>query len=750
MPTNVVKTKRDEHLWSKAKAIAKKQYSKISTGSDKFYKIVMGIYNNMKGGSIIKSINSEDTMNNILKDYPLLAEAHIENKDDSLNNEHLEDFPLLQKARIKTHTRRTKGGKIVQVREHQDTRKESSKIHPDIIKNRKKVTQLEAKMHNVKKLLMDKHNFDEDFAVASVKKYKGVIGISKVSHTEIAEKVAKLAHRTDTPAFQKDKERFSQKPFGKMKDPEGSYRFEDEVLAELKKPKNKVKGHNPPTLVYHHRDALISIHNEGKFTSKQAAGWISRRMANKSLDKFPLLQKAHVKTHPRKMKSGKVTQVREHETSVQKKRAEAEIKRKGGVEQHKYKLGDTYKNTNGNMDLEGMFKYAINKVPTKLTTQTPMHPLAQLFESLQDANYHRLAAPLFDALKLEGNGLRKEAEPFLVEFVARAKAEAGGKKYTGKLAMDTAPKKAKDFFHARNKAIDKKMEEVQARYKKNKEVGKMGAEQAKKFTKVAQQQSRAREVAKIIHTQIGHQALFMMGAKNLSAGTTEDGKPYLGFRIGRNSKSINYIKVILDEGQDLYNIEFGRIRKGVYKVVTEDKGMYFDQLHESFERNTGLYVRLGIGKLGQKKIKKSIKRKLQIGDTKMKSTKESTQKPILDSVKFPLLGKAHAKLKKSISFKIGGQKLKTAIDGKIATCRGELIVLEKEYPPVPINSEDVSAKVSTVGEEAPVTKVEVKVADHWKVRSKKREIKELETYARNVNVKITYSLDKYELVQFGL
>jgi len=51
MPSNVVKTKRDEKLWRRAKAATRKQYPYISEDSDRFYKITMTIYQNMKKGS---------------------------------------------------------------------------------------------------------------------------------------------------------------------------------------------------------------------------------------------------------------------------------------------------------------------------------------------------------------------------------------------------------------------------------------------------------------------------------------------------------------------------------------------------------------------------------------------------------------------------------------------------------------------------------------------------------------------------
>jgi len=93
-------------------------------------------------------------------------------------------------------------------------------------------------------------------------------------------------------------------------------------------------------------------------------------------------------------------------------------------------------------------------------------------------------------------------------------------------------------------------------------------------------------VANTIREQIGGGALFMIGAKNLL-----DHGDALSFRIGRNSKSVNYIKVTLTPA-DLYDIEFGWITKNDYKVRATDEGMYFDMLRDSIERNTGLYTSL--------------------------------------------------------------------------------------------------------------------------------------------------------------
>jgi hypothetical protein len=94
------------------------------------------------------------------------------------------------------------------------------------------------------------------------------------------------------------------------------------------------------------------------------------------------------------------------------------------------------------------------------------------------------------------------------------------------------------------------------------------------------------KIAQTISKQIGGSALYMIGAKNLLAH--DDG---LSFRVGRNSKSVNYIKITLTAA-DLYDIEFGYIRGTSYKVRSNESGLYFDMLRDSIERNTGLYTSL--------------------------------------------------------------------------------------------------------------------------------------------------------------
>lgn len=94
------------------------------------------------------------------------------------------------------------------------------------------------------------------------------------------------------------------------------------------------------------------------------------------------------------------------------------------------------------------------------------------------------------------------------------------------------------------------------------------------------------EIAKTISHQIGHKALYMIGAKNLVAE-----KNGLSFKIGRNSKCVNYIQITLN-ALDLYKMTFCYISAKGYKVVSEVENIYFDQLNNMIERYTGLYTHL--------------------------------------------------------------------------------------------------------------------------------------------------------------
>lgn len=90
-----------------------------------------------------------------------------------------------------------------------------------------------------------------------------------------------------------------------------------------------------------------------------------------------------------------------------------------------------------------------------------------------------------------------------------------------------------------------------------------------------------------ITDQIGNQALRMMGAFNI----IQVDENTLSFRIGKNAKAVNYVKVHLNS-RDLYDVEYGRIHGTKYTIKSESNGIYADMLHASIESNTGMYTSL--------------------------------------------------------------------------------------------------------------------------------------------------------------
>jgi hypothetical protein len=92
-------------------------------------------------------------------------------------------------------------------------------------------------------------------------------------------------------------------------------------------------------------------------------------------------------------------------------------------------------------------------------------------------------------------------------------------------------------------------------------------------------------IAKIIHQQIkglDPMAMFAWGAKELVA--MRDG---LKFKTSGMVKWKGYVYVQYDEGQDLYNVIFAKIRK--YEWIEQERveGVYFDQLVEIIDQRVG-------------------------------------------------------------------------------------------------------------------------------------------------------------------
>ena len=114
------------------------------------------------------------------------------------------------------------------------------------------------------------------------------------------------------------------------------------------------------------------------------------------------------------------------------------------------------------------------------------------------------------------------------------------------------------------------------------------------------------QVAQTIVKQMGGQRRLnlMVGAHNWQMGGDEHDRHFVSFHF-KGSRSHNYCKVTLDYNSDLYIVSIGQIRNKTEEIVPGVKikmptykekynceGVFFDQLIEIFERETGLYLSL--------------------------------------------------------------------------------------------------------------------------------------------------------------
>lgn len=97
-----------------------------------------------------------------------------------------------------------------------------------------------------------------------------------------------------------------------------------------------------------------------------------------------------------------------------------------------------------------------------------------------------------------------------------------------------------------------------------------------------------RENAALIIKQLGgNKFIAMTGAKNFGFD-----KNSLTFKIGRNSGKCNHVRITINFGQDLYEMEFLSVRNYKVKVVKKFERVFADKLVEIFEQTTGLYTSL--------------------------------------------------------------------------------------------------------------------------------------------------------------
>ena len=86
----------------------------------------------------------------------------------------------------------------------------------------------------------------------------------------------------------------------------------------------------------------------------------------------------------------------------------------------------------------------------------------------------------------------------------------------------------------------------------------------------------------------GNRFIAMTGAKDFAK---DDKKAMICFKIGRNCKAVNYVKISLNS-MDTYDIEFINIRKFNVTIKSKATNVYNDQLQGIFTEHTGMNTHL--------------------------------------------------------------------------------------------------------------------------------------------------------------
>ena len=81
----------------------------------------------------------------------------------------------------------------------------------------------------------------------------------------------------------------------------------------------------------------------------------------------------------------------------------------------------------------------------------------------------------------------------------------------------------------------------------------------------------------------------MTGAKNFSYGCTGNNETYAQFRVGRNAKKINLVKITLNSS-DTYTVEFMWATAAAITIKADFTCVYNDMLKDIFESSTGMFL----------------------------------------------------------------------------------------------------------------------------------------------------------------
>lgn len=100
-------------------------------------------------------------------------------------------------------------------------------------------------------------------------------------------------------------------------------------------------------------------------------------------------------------------------------------------------------------------------------------------------------------------------------------------------------------------------------------------------------------ITQTILSQLGRQFNMMMGVNERPVyGDDGDGNIYVRVKIDSGAtKGIRYITITLT-ADDLYTVEFAKIYRREWKVISAHAGIYNDMLIDLIEDETGMYTTL--------------------------------------------------------------------------------------------------------------------------------------------------------------
>ncbi len=91
------------------------------------------------------------------------------------------------------------------------------------------------------------------------------------------------------------------------------------------------------------------------------------------------------------------------------------------------------------------------------------------------------------------------------------------------------------------------------------------------------------DMVEAINQKPRNEPLPLLTALNASQMVYSDAENFVQFKV-KGDKGINKVKVIYDEGEDLYNVEFWSIRGLKFNMKDSIKGLFFDQLTQAIWR----------------------------------------------------------------------------------------------------------------------------------------------------------------------